>query len=39
MDLIAWALIAAGGAVFLVVIGVMMWSLMAKGDLIDSSDD
>ena len=39
MGLIAWALIAAGGVVFLVVIGVMMWSLLATGDLIDSSDD
>jgi hypothetical protein len=39
MGLIAWALIAAGGVVFLIVIGVMMWSLLAESDLIDSRDD
>ena len=39
MSVIAWALIGTCGAVFVVVIGVMLRSLVATPDKIDSSDD
>lgn len=39
MSVIAWALIAMCGVVFVVVIGVVLRSLMAKPERIDSSDD